>query len=221
MIVPFMESVCALPLCLCLGVCSYENIYTKYDFQRSQCFNLWYVCSRDTNCYHFRMPNETCSFNNRFKSLSGIHLVPGIWQPTYQRRRKKSRDIKLPKQEWEKEWEWWRSIEEFILFTFCRNPVMIASYKIDEICHKNEDVCFYVCVCVCTSVWVSVYISRWVDLCVCVSECVYKSRFSVSIFLGVFTFTYSFYLCQDTALFITDLLGVRASVRAFVWVLCR
>lgn len=36
------------------------------------------VCSRDTNCYHFRMPNETCSFNNRFKSLSGIHLVPGI-----------------------------------------------------------------------------------------------------------------------------------------------
>lgn len=22
---------------------------------------------------------------------------------------------------------------------------MIASYKIDEICHKNEDVCFYVC----------------------------------------------------------------------------
>lgn len=31
---------------------------------------------------------------------------------------------------------------EFILFTFSRNPVMIASYKIDEICHKNEDVYF-------------------------------------------------------------------------------
>lgn len=29
--------------------------------------------------------------------------------------------------------------KEFILFTFSRNPVMIASYKIDEICDKNED----------------------------------------------------------------------------------
>lgn len=96
------------------------------------------------------MPNETCSFN----IVSNLYRNPFCAL---------CRGTKTYNGEWERaRWREGAAIGvEFILFTFSRNPVMIASYKIDEICHKNEDVCFYV--------------YRAVG--------VYKSRFSVSIFL--------------------------------------
>lgn len=128
--------------CLCVSIVCFYALMVWCVWNRLQCFNLRYthICSRNTNCYHFRMPNETCSFNNRFKSLSGIHLMPGIWQPTYQNQKR----YKKTTRKRSGGWKWRSNAEEFILFTFCRNLVMIASYKIDEICHKNEDVCFYV-----------------------------------------------------------------------------
>lgn len=132
------------------------------------------------------MPNETCSFN----IVSNLHRNPFCAL---------CRGTKSYNGEWERaRWREGAAIGvEFILFTFSRNPVMIASYKIDEICHKNEDVCFYV--------------YRAVG--------VYKSRFSVSIFLLCCALLLALFLSfgrrfgrwyrLGTALFIMDL-GVKA-----------
>lgn len=131
-------SIVSVLWCLLLWKCIREI----YDFQRSQCFNLWYVCSR-----HKLLPLSDAKWNVQFQQSLQIFIRNpfGAWHLTTYIPNKKSRDLKQERER-VSEWvsEWWSSAEEFILFTFCRNPVMIASYKIDEICHKNEDVCFYV-----------------------------------------------------------------------------
>lgn len=91
-------------------------------------------CELQTNCYRFLTANETCNFNiisNHtetillyFALLLGNSCIKHIKDLVKSERNRKRK--------------------EFILFTFSRNPIMIASYKMDEICHKNENVCFYI-----------------------------------------------------------------------------